>query len=84
MTDAPVVDGAVGSLDTLPGIVDAVSGRMPVLFDSGVRTGAEVFRALALGAAAVLVRALAEPPDEGARPAVLLELGQARARIGAP
>jgi lactate 2-monooxygenase len=49
------IDGAVGSLDTLPGIVEAVGGRAPVLFDSGVRTGADVFRALALGAAAVLV-----------------------------
>jgi lactate 2-monooxygenase len=49
------VDGAVGSLDVLPGIVDAVAGRIPVLFDSGVRSGADVFKALALGAAAVLL-----------------------------
>ena len=47
------VDGAVGSLDALPGIVEAVGGRVPVLLDSGVRSGADVFRALALGAAAV-------------------------------
>jgi lactate 2-monooxygenase len=49
------IDGAIGSLDALPGVVDAVGGRAPVLYDSGVRTGADVFRALALGAAAVLV-----------------------------
>ena len=47
------VDGAIGSLDALPGIVEAVGGRVPVLLDSGVRSGADVFRALALGAAAV-------------------------------
>ena len=47
------VDGAVGALDALPGVVEAVAGRVPVLFDSGVRGGADVFRALALGAAAV-------------------------------
>lgn len=47
------VDGAVATMDALPGIVDTVAGRVPVLLDSGVRSGADVFRALALGAAAV-------------------------------
>ena len=49
------VDGAIGSLDALPGVVEEVDGRVPVLFDSGVRSGADVFKALALGARAVLV-----------------------------
>ena len=49
------VDGAVASLDALPGVVAAVDGRVPVLFDSGVRSGADVAIALALGASAVLV-----------------------------
>ncbi len=49
------VDGAIGSLDALPDIVARVDGRIPVLFDSGVRSGADAFKALALGARAVLV-----------------------------
>ncbi|MBI2518425.1 MAG: alpha-hydroxy-acid oxidizing protein [Opitutae bacterium] len=47
------IDGEIGSLDALPGVVEAVNGRIPVLFDSGVRGGADVFKALALGATAV-------------------------------
>ncbi|MEV5297296.1 lactate 2-monooxygenase [Amycolatopsis methanolica] len=49
------VDGAIGSLEALPPIVSAVGDRIEVLFDSGVRTGADVLKALALGAKAVLV-----------------------------
>lgn len=47
------VDGAIGALDALPAVVEAVGGRVPVLFDSGVRSGADAFIALALGATAV-------------------------------
>lgn len=49
------VDGAIAALDALPEVVSAVDGRAAVLFDSGIRQGADVFRALALGAAACLV-----------------------------
>ncbi|KAK7678069.1 hypothetical protein QCA50_019010 [Cerrena zonata] len=49
------VDGAVGSLEVLPEIVEAVGNDMTILFDSGVRTGSDVFKALALGAHAVMV-----------------------------
>jgi isopentenyl diphosphate isomerase/L-lactate dehydrogenase-like FMN-dependent dehydrogenase len=49
------VDGAIASLDALPAIVDAVGGEVEVLLDSGVRSGADVVKALALGADAVLL-----------------------------
>ncbi len=49
------VDGSIAALDALPDVVDAAAGRMPVLFDSGIRGGADVFKALALGARAALI-----------------------------
>jgi lactate 2-monooxygenase len=49
------VDGAIASLDALPRIVEAVGTKTAVLFDSGIRRGADVIKAMALGAQAVLV-----------------------------
>jgi isopentenyl diphosphate isomerase/L-lactate dehydrogenase-like FMN-dependent dehydrogenase len=49
------VDGARAALDCLPDVVAAVDGRAPVLLDSGIRCGADVLIALALGAHAVLL-----------------------------
>jgi lactate 2-monooxygenase len=49
------VDGAIGSLDALPPIAEAVGDDMAVLFDSGVRSGSDMIKALALGADAVLL-----------------------------
>jgi 4-hydroxymandelate oxidase len=53
------VDPSPASLDVLPEIATTVSGQVPVLLDSGVRTGADVFLALALGASAVVIGRLA-------------------------
>jgi len=49
------VDGAVAALDALPNVVEAVDDQAAVLFDSGIRRGADVFKALALGAKCVLL-----------------------------
>ena len=49
------LDGAIASLEVLPEIVDAVGEELTVLFDSGIRTGADVVKALSLGAKGVLV-----------------------------
>jgi lactate 2-monooxygenase len=69
------VDGAIASLDALPGILGAAGGRIPVLLDNGVRGGADAFKALALGAAAVClgrphVYGLAVAGEQGVREVV--------------
>jgi lactate 2-monooxygenase len=45
-------NGGIPAIDCLPGVVDAADG-LPVLFDSGIRSGADIVKALALGATAV-------------------------------
>jgi lactate 2-monooxygenase len=49
------VDGSIATIDALPGIIQVVQKRIPVLFDSGIRGGADAFKALALGATAICV-----------------------------
>ena len=49
------LDGVIASIDSLRAVVEAVDGEIPVLFDSGVRRGSDVVKALALGADAVLI-----------------------------
>jgi 4-hydroxymandelate oxidase len=50
-----VLAATVPALEALPAVVARVAGRVPVLFDSGVRSGHDIFVALALGARAVLI-----------------------------
>lgn len=49
------VDGSIGAAEALPAVVEAVSGSIKVLIDSGIRTGSDVLKAIALGADAALV-----------------------------
>jgi lactate 2-monooxygenase len=49
------MDGAISALDALPGVFDAVGHTLPVFFDSGIRRGSDIFKALALGASAVFL-----------------------------
>lgn len=50
-----VLDTLPASIDALPSVVAAVAGRVPLLLDGGVRRGSDVFKAVALGASAVLI-----------------------------
>lgn len=64
------LDGEIGTLDALPSIVGAADEKIPVLIDSGVRHGADVIKAIALGAKGVLIGrpyayAMASHGDEG-------------------
>jgi isopentenyl diphosphate isomerase/L-lactate dehydrogenase-like FMN-dependent dehydrogenase len=66
------LDGVPATLDALPEVVDAVAGRVEVYLDGGIRRGADVAKALALGARAVLagrapVFGLAAAGEEGVR-----------------
>jgi len=49
------LDTLPASISVLPAIADAVGGRLPLLLDGGIRRGSDVFKALALGAQAVLI-----------------------------
>jgi 4-hydroxymandelate oxidase len=49
------LDTVPATIEALPGIVEAVQGRVPVLLDGGIRRGTDVLKALALGAKAVLI-----------------------------
>ena len=87
-----VVDTVVSAIEALPEIVDAVSGRVPVLLDSGVRRGVDVLKAIALGAAAVMIGrpylyALAVEGSEGVRQCINMlqrEMEMAMAACGRP
>lgn len=50
-----ILDGMITSLEALPAIRQAVSPTFPILLDSGIRSGSDIFKALALGANAVMI-----------------------------
>jgi len=86
------VDGAVGALDALPGAVAAVGGRVPVVFDSGVRGGADGLKApeteaVAVGLGRPYVYGLALAGEEGVREVirnVVAELDLTLGLVGCP
>lgn len=49
------LDTTLSTLEALPGVVDAVGGKIPVLVDGGIRRGTDIFKALALGATAAAI-----------------------------
>ena len=70
------LDHGIAALDALEGVCSAVDGRIPVLFDSGIRRGSDIFKAIALGADAVLlgrpyIYGLAKEGEEGVKKVVI-------------
>ncbi len=81
------VDGAVAALDALPGVLERVGSQTTVLFDSGIRRGSDLFKAVALGARAVLLGrpyayGLAAGGSEGVRDVLLNFLADVELTLG--
>jgi L-lactate dehydrogenase (cytochrome) len=81
------VDRSISALEALPAVVAAVFDRAPVLLDSGVRSGADAFIAVALGARAVLLGrpfawGLALAGEAGVRQVVADVLGEFDLTLG--
>jgi 4-hydroxymandelate oxidase len=87
-----VMDTVLPAIEALPEIADAAGGRVPILLDGGVRRGTDVVKAIALGAAAVMIGrpylyALAAAGAEGVRACVDVlhrEIEMAMAACGRP
>ena len=72
-----ILDGMAGTADVLPAIAKAVKGEIPIIVDGGIRGGEDVFKALALGADAVLIgRPAAIAAVGGGREGVTMLLNQ--------
>ena len=81
-----------GSLDSLPEVVKAVDGEIPVMIDSGFRRGTDIFKALALGARAVCIgrsylwglAAFGQPGVEKVLDILRAELAMVMGQMGTP
>ena len=86
------MDTAPATIEVLPGIVEAVQGKIPVLLDGGIRRGLDILKALALGASAVQIGrpvlwGLANGGEQGVRKVLEMlrqELDLAMALAGCP
>ena len=85
-----VLDTVPASIEVLPAVVDRVAGRVPILFDSGIRRGTDIMKAVGYGASAVLIGrpylyGLAVSGPDGVRDVVKIlkaELQEAMAMMG--
>jgi 4-hydroxymandelate oxidase len=80
------LDTTPSTLEALPGVADAVAGKIPVLVDGGIRRGTDIFKALALGAAAAsigrpYVYGLAVSGSAGVARVIEILLGELRAAM---
>ncbi len=77
------MDYGPSTLEVLPEIVDAVAGKVPVIFDSGVRRGTDIVKALALGANAVVGRllALGRPKHQGVQRVLEIKMPNSSASV---
>lgn len=77
-----ILDGMCGTADILEEVVSAVKGKLPIIVDGGIRSGEDVFKALALGAAAVLIgRPAAIAAVGGGAEGVALLLGRMKQEL---
>ena len=81
------IEGLPASIDVLPGVARAANGRAKIIFDSGVRSGLDVVRAMALGADFVLAGkaflwSLGAMGDDGPAHALDLFIDEMRATLG--
>lgn len=85
-------DGGRGAIDCLPEVARVAKGKVPILFDSGIRRGSDIFKALALGASAVCVGrpylwglgAFGQPGVEKVMSLLRTELGSTMQQMGTP
>ena len=81
-----------GAIESLPEVVEAVAGRVPVMVDSGFRRGTDIFKALAMGADAVSIgrayiwglAAFGQPGVEKVLEMLKAELSMVMGQMGAP